>query len=199
MKHPLHIFTAISLALMAPTVTRAGAPPSNILLIFADDIGYEALNSYGGPDVLVDYVIDRMRTAKAAEKPFLIVHNELLPHWPVVETPDDRRLKREPSLAHFIHYMDQLVGRLLDEVEALGIRDHTDVVFMGDNGTWPADPEAVAASRAFHVLSSNSQDPHKSPSTAASCRSSSIPMEVSQPTAGCCLIPVRRRRPTWSG
>lgn len=80
-----------------------------------------------------------MREAKAVDKPFLIVHNELLPHWPVVETPDDRRLKREPSLGNFINYMDQLVGRLLNEVETLGIRDNTYVIFMGDNGTWEPD------------------------------------------------------------
>jgi arylsulfatase A-like enzyme len=92
-----------------------------------------------GPDVLADYVISQMRKAKAGGKPFLIVHNELLPHWPIVETPDDRKLKRKPSLAHVIHYMDKLVGRLLDEVEALGIRDNTYVIFMGDNGTWEPD------------------------------------------------------------
>jgi arylsulfatase A-like enzyme len=92
-----------------------------------------------GPDVLCDYVIGQMRAAKAAGKPFLIVHNELLPHWPVMETPDDRRLGREASLAHFINYMDKLVGRLLDEVEALGIRDNTYVFFMGDNGMWEPD------------------------------------------------------------
>ncbi|MCU0779536.1 MAG: sulfatase-like hydrolase/transferase [Akkermansiaceae bacterium] len=92
-----------------------------------------------GPDVLADYVITRMRAAKAAGRPFLILHNELLPHLPVVETPDDRRLKRKASLPNFIHYMDKLVGRLLDEVEALGIRDNTYVFFMGDNGTWEPD------------------------------------------------------------
>lgn len=92
-----------------------------------------------GPDVIVDYVIGQMRAAKAADKPFLILHNELLPHWPVVETPDDRLLERKPSLAHFIHYMDKLIGRLLDEVDALGIRENTYVIFMGDNGTWEED------------------------------------------------------------
>ncbi len=92
-----------------------------------------------GPDVIVDYVIDRMRSATAAGEPFLIVHNELLPHWPVVETPDDRALNRELSLKNFIHYMDKLVGELLDAVQELGIRDNTYVVFMGDNGTWPPD------------------------------------------------------------
>ncbi|MFM7180154.1 MAG: sulfatase-like hydrolase/transferase [Verrucomicrobiales bacterium] len=92
-----------------------------------------------GPDVLVEFVIARMREAKATNKPFLILHNELLPHWPVVETPDDRKLGREASLPNFIHYMDKLVGKLLDEVEALGIRDNTYVFFMGDNDTWEAD------------------------------------------------------------
>lgn len=92
-----------------------------------------------GPDVLVDYVIEEMREAKAANRPFLIVHNELLPHWPVVKTPDDRRLERKPSLVNFIHYMDKLVGRLLDEIESLGLRENTYVIFMGDNGTWEPD------------------------------------------------------------
>ena len=92
-----------------------------------------------GPDVLVDFVIEKMRASKAADKPFLILHNEMLPHWPVVETPDDRKLKRPASLTHFIHYMDKLVGRLLEEIETLGIRDNTYVVFIGDNGTWEPD------------------------------------------------------------
>jgi arylsulfatase A-like enzyme len=35
--------------------------------------------------------------------------------------------------------MDKLVGRLLDEIETLGIRSNTYVVFMGDNGTWEPD------------------------------------------------------------
>ncbi len=100
-----------------------------------------------GPDVLCDYVIAQMRAAKTAGEPFLIVHNELLPHWPVVETPDDRRLGRKPSLAHFINYMDTLVGRALDGIEALGIRDNTYVFFMGDNGTWEPDFKNPRAGR----------------------------------------------------
>jgi len=39
--------------------------------------------------------------------------------------PDDRKLNREPNRANIIHYMDKLVGRLLDEVNALGIRGNT--------------------------------------------------------------------------
>ena len=37
-----------------------------------------------GPDVLADYVIDRMRAAVEAGRPFCIQHNELLPHVPLL-------------------------------------------------------------------------------------------------------------------
>lgn len=92
-----------------------------------------------GPDVMVDFIIEKMRAAKSTKQPFFILHNEMLPHWPIVKTPDDRRLRRDASLNNFVHYMDKLTGRLLDEIEALGIRDNTYVFFMGDNGTWEPD------------------------------------------------------------
>ncbi|MEM9015867.1 MAG: sulfatase-like hydrolase/transferase [Verrucomicrobiota bacterium] len=94
-----------------------------------------------GPDVLVDYVAEQMEKAVEAEKPFLIVHNELLPHDPIVETPADRVSGEDASLGNMIHYMDRLVGQLLDTVEELGIRESTYVFFMGDNGTHEADFE----------------------------------------------------------
>lgn len=92
-----------------------------------------------GPDVLADYVIAQMRNAHADGQPFLIVHNELLPHDPIIDTPEDRELGRKPALGHMIHYMDYLVGRVLDAVEELGLRDNTYVIFMGDNGTHEED------------------------------------------------------------
>lgn len=92
-----------------------------------------------GPDVLVEYVIDQMTAAKAADKPFLIVHNELLPHDPIIPTPAERISGKPASLGRMIHYMDKLVGQLLDAVETLGLRDHTYVIFMGDNGTHEED------------------------------------------------------------
>ncbi|WP_146392736.1 FAD-dependent oxidoreductase [Allorhodopirellula solitaria] len=90
-----------------------------------------------GPDVLVDYAIDFMRQAQQADEPFLIVHNEMMPHWPVIQTPDDRAAtpQREASLSGMVAYLDKLVKRLLDAVDELGIRENTYVVFMADNGT----------------------------------------------------------------
>ncbi|MCA9082068.1 MAG: sulfatase-like hydrolase/transferase, partial [Planctomycetaceae bacterium] len=88
-----------------------------------------------GPDVLADYVIDQMRTAIAAKRPFYIHHNMLLPHWPISPTPDDKSAGRDGSLAGMIRYLDKLCGRIVDEVDRLGIAEETIVIFMGDNGT----------------------------------------------------------------
>jgi arylsulfatase A len=87
-----------------------------------------------GPDVLADYVIEKMTEATKAKKPFFILHNELLPHWPVIDTPQDRQLGRKASMGNMIEYMDKLVGKILKSVEDLGIKDNTYVFFMGDNG-----------------------------------------------------------------
>jgi arylsulfatase A len=99
----------------------------------------EGIKDKFGPDVLADYVINQMESANKNGKPFFILHNELLPHWPVVDTPDDRRYGRKPALSGMIGYMDKLVGRILNKVDELGIRDNTYVFFMGDNGTWEKD------------------------------------------------------------
>ena len=90
-----------------------------------------------GPDVLVEYVIEKMKEAKQAEEPFLIVHNEMLPHWPMVQTPADLAANppRKAELNNMVSYLDKLVKRLLDAVDELGIRDNTYVIFMADNGT----------------------------------------------------------------
>ncbi|MCH7228952.1 sulfatase-like hydrolase/transferase [Haloferula sp. A504] len=88
-----------------------------------------------GPDVLEEYVWERMTDARDADEPFLIVHNMLLPHDPITETPQDRALGRPASLGSMIEYLDHLVGRTLDKVGDLGIRDNTYVFFIGDNGT----------------------------------------------------------------
>jgi len=85
-----------------------------------------------GPDVLEDYLWERMTAANKTDTPFLIVHNMLLPHDPITETPQDRKLGRPASLGHMIEY---LVGRTLAKVEDLGLRENTYVFFLGDNGT----------------------------------------------------------------
>lgn len=98
-----------------------------------------------GPDVLADYVIDQMRVAVDSKRPFYIHHNMLLPHWPIIDTPDDRANNKVASLGGMIAYMDQVCGRILDEVNRLGIAENTVVIFMGDNGTDQKTPRQTDA------------------------------------------------------
>ena len=88
-----------------------------------------------GPDVLTDYVIRQMQMAQAEGRPFCIQHNMMLPHVPIVQTPDDQSLGEEASLDNMIHYLDKQVGLLLEAVQKLGLDQNTLVLFLGDNGT----------------------------------------------------------------
>lgn len=83
-----------------------------------------------GPDVLADYVIDQMRSASEEGVPFCIHHNMLLPHEPIVKTPDGSE-----SLRGMVTYMDMLIGRIVSAVDELGIAENTSIFFLGDNGT----------------------------------------------------------------
>ena len=76
-----------------------------------------------------------MEEAVKAGKPFFIHHNEMLPHDPITQTPDDKTAGRKASLPNMVNYMDKIVGRLVKKVEGLGIAENTYIIFMGDNGT----------------------------------------------------------------
>jgi len=98
-----------------------------------------------GPDVLTDYVIAQMKRAIDEGRPFCIQHNIMLPHLPIVATPPEKESGEAPSLRHMITYMDALIGRIVDAVDALGIAENTCIVFLGDNGTDVATPRQTRA------------------------------------------------------
>lgn len=107
----------------------------------------ELVNEVGGAygeDITIDYLLDFMKTHRDGEKPMFVYYPMALPHWPMVPTPiskvwdedPDRRL--EESVDYFpdmVAYMDELVGRLVDGIEALGLREDTLILFYSDNGT----------------------------------------------------------------
>jgi arylsulfatase A len=72
------------------------------------------------------------------ENPFLIYYPMLLTHGPHTTTPlnKDESPEGKPALyAGNITYMDQLVGKLVDAVDELGIAKNTLIIFTGDNGS----------------------------------------------------------------
>jgi arylsulfatase A len=96
------------------------------------------------PDLMVDAICDFIRQEK--DQPFLVYYPMILTHCPFVPAPDsmdwDPESMGSPTYkgdaAYFgdmVSYMDRLVGRIVNEVDRLGIRDNTLILFTGDNGT----------------------------------------------------------------
>lgn len=100
------------------------------------------------PKLCTDFVckfIDQNKT-----KPFLVYYPMILTHCPFDPTPDssDWDPKRLGSTTykgdlndpqrHFrdmAAYADKMVGQIVKQLEASGVRDNTLVIFTGDNGT----------------------------------------------------------------
>jgi len=100
-----------------------------------------------GPDVLTGYVIEQMRSAQKANKPFCIQHNMLLPHVPLVQTPDDKKANCPASLKNMVRYLDKQVGKLLTALDELDLTENTFVFFVGDNGTQAEKPRMTTAGK----------------------------------------------------
>ncbi|REK12551.1 MAG: Cerebroside-sulfatase [Planctomycetota bacterium] len=89
-----------------------------------------------GPDLYVDFLVDFIR--KNRQRPFFAYYSMALCHdvtndigHPVPYGPDGRWL----SYAEMVHEMDEHVGRLVEALDTLGVRDNTLILFTGDNGT----------------------------------------------------------------
>ena len=95
-------------------------------------------NGEYGPDVLNAFVLDFM--TRHANQPFFVYYPMLLPHSPFVPTPrssgdPDPRATDSAYFKDMVEYTDELVGRVVDHLERLKLRDDTLVIFLGDNGT----------------------------------------------------------------
>lgn len=91
-----------------------------------------------GPDMFADFIADFMERHR--DEPFCVYYPMCLTHepWdptPVIGKPGEKTPK---GLRYNVEYMDHIVGRLLDTIEALGLTDDTVVIFTGDNGTGKA-------------------------------------------------------------
>ncbi len=99
-----------------------------------------------GPDVFCDYLLDFIE--RKADEPFFAYYPMALTHCPFWPTPDSRDwpdpAKRRPGHGYWgekrnfgdmVQYMDKTVGRIVDKLDSLGIRDDTLIVFTTDNGT----------------------------------------------------------------
>lgn len=94
-----------------------------------------------GEDVTVDFLLDFM--ARHRTEPVFVYYPMALPHHPMNPTPrsavwSDPRRRLEKDDGHFkdmVEYTDTIVGRLVDGIGKLGLRDDTLILFYSDNGT----------------------------------------------------------------
>jgi hypothetical protein len=92
-------------------------------------------NDYG-PDLFTDSLIDFIRRNK--DKPFCAYYSMCQTHAPWVSTPDstqsasDRTGSSKANFQANVEYVDKLVGRLIDTLAELKLRERTIVIFTGD-------------------------------------------------------------------
>ena len=90
------------------------------------------------PDKLHKFAVDFI--TRHRDKPFFLYYPMVQVHNPIGPTPDSRpnstaKVGSAEFYADNIRYMDKLVGQLVAEVERLGLRDKTLILFAGDNGS----------------------------------------------------------------
>lgn len=96
-----------------------------------------------GPDLINDFALDFV--SRHRDRPFFLYYPMILTHDPFQPTPEsadwDPKAVGEGvnrDVRHFAEmtaYLDKLIGRLDARLAELGIRDHTLLLFLGDNGT----------------------------------------------------------------
>ena len=87
-----------------------------------------------GPDVLQQFVVEFM--ANHRDEPFFVYYSHPIPHAPRARTPDSANPSpdRWEMYADQVTYLDKQVGLFVKELERLGLRDNTLILFTGDNG-----------------------------------------------------------------
>jgi len=100
----------------------------------------DVTNDDYGPDIFANFVMDFVSRHK--DEPWLVYYPMVLTHDPFVPTPDSPEWQtgRQPKsntgyFKDMVEYTDVIVGRLVDHLERLGLRDDTIILFTGDNGT----------------------------------------------------------------
>ena len=86
------------------------------------------------PDVMNDFLVDFIQRHKA--QPFYAYYAMSHVHREILPTPDTVPGTKD-FYADNVAYMDKLVGKLVAEIDRLGLRKNTLIIFCSDNGTAP--------------------------------------------------------------
>lgn len=84
------------------------------------------------PDLVHNHLVKFLAANK--NKPFFLHYAMVHVHGEIQRTPDSKGDSKE-WYADNVSYMDKLVGKLMNTLDSLKLRENTLVIFMGDNGT----------------------------------------------------------------
>jgi arylsulfatase A-like enzyme len=104
--------------------------------IDANGVVLEGLEDRYGPDVFCEYIVDFMQRKR--DEPFFIYYPMALVHDPFVPTPgsaDRGEEDKQKNFADMMAHMDHVIGRIIDAVDRLGLRESTLIIYTSDNGT----------------------------------------------------------------
>jgi len=93
------------------------------------------------PDVCHDYALEFLRrhaaSGSASAQPFYLYYASHIVHGPILRTPDSQPGETDPVALYNdnIAYLDKQVGSLVAEIDKLGLRENTLIIFSTDNGT----------------------------------------------------------------
>lgn len=85
------------------------------------------------PDIIHEFALDFLRRQK--EQPFFFYYSLHHVHGPIQRTPDSKTQNQEDFYSDNLAYLDKQVGAIVSELEKLGLREKTLIVFSTDNGT----------------------------------------------------------------
>ena len=87
-----------------------------------------------GPDIYNQFILDFISDNK--NNPFFIYYPMTLPHGPLVHTPLDMKAKTKlEKHKAMVHYIDFLIGKLVNHLDENQLTERTLIVFTSDNGT----------------------------------------------------------------
>jgi arylsulfatase A len=95
------------------------------------------------PELIQQFSVDFITRHK--DQPFFLYYAMHLVHKPTLHTPDSEPAAKDGRECYDdnITYMDKQVGGIVAEVEKLGLREKTLIIFAGDNGTAVGYPTTV--------------------------------------------------------
>ncbi len=128
---------------------------------------------------------------ESKDKPFFLNYWAFSVHSPwmskadyaeeAAQRADPKSGQRNPMYAAMVRSLDEAVGRLTAELEALNLADNTIIIFTSDNGGWHNPPKEGAKNPAYAKIPVTSNAPFRSGKASNYEGGTHVPLIVSWP------------------